>query len=398
MSWRRISVYVLALAATLAAAVYAVWPSPLEVETAAVVRGRFEQTVDEDGKTRARERYTVAAPVAGMLLRIRLKAGDAVEPGAVLASIMPSPAPMLDPRTRQELEQRLGAAEAGKMRTAAALERARFAADQARSDVERTRALAARGVAAASRLEHDELALNLALKELDAAGFEDHAAGHEVELALAALSRLQSPGPDSERWDIRSPVAGRVLRVIRESESPVVPGSELLEIADPADLEIVVDVLTTQAVEIRPGAAVFLDVANRALPLRGVVRRIEPSAFTKVSALGVEEQRVNVIIDFASPREDWAMLGDAFRVDVRIVVFALDDATKVPASALFRTGNDWAVFIVAGGIARLRTIGLLRRGAREAAVERGLSAGDMVVSYPGDALVDGARVRPRPAR
>lgn len=398
MQWLRRLALLLVLAAAVGGLVLAFQPQPVPVETATVVRGLFEQTIDDDGKTRVRERYMVSAPVAGTLLRIALKAGDPVAVGTVLAAIAPNPSPLLEPRTRDELQQRLGAAEARQLRAAAALERATAALDQAEADLARSRALAQKGVAPAAKLERDEIAARIAARDLDAARFEDHAAGHEVELARAALQTSNGnagPAAAGGAWDIRSPVAGRVLRVVQESEAAVAIGAPLIEIGDPSDLEIIVDVLSTDAVKIAPGAAVHLEGWGGDQSLAGRVRRVEPAAFTKVSALGVEEQRTNVVIDIVSPAADWANLGDGYRIDARIVVYRLEDAVKIQAGALFRDGEGWAVFVDRDGVARKRRVTLLRRGGLDAAVDRGLQPGEHVVLYPGDAVTDGARIAVR---
>ena len=395
MQWLRRLLLMLVLAAGVGGLVLAFRPRPVPVEIATVVRGPFEQTIDDDGKTRVRERYMVSAPVAGTLLRIALKAGDPIAVGTLLAAIVPNPSPLLEPRTRDELQQRLGAAEARKLRAAAALERATAALDQAQTDLSRSRVLAQKGVAPTVKLERDEIAVRIAGRERDAARFEDHAVAHEVDLARAALQTgigNTDPAATGGAWDIRSPVAGRVLRVAQESEAAIAIGAPLIEIGDPRDLEIVVDVLSTDAVKIAPGDAVHIEGWGGDRPLAGRVRRVEPAALTKVSALGVEEQRTNVLVDIVSPAADWANLGDGYRIDARIVIYRADGVVKVPAGALFRDGEGWAVFVDQDGVARKRPVALLRRGGLEAAVEKGLRPDERVVLYPDDAITDGARI------
>jgi HlyD family secretion protein len=382
-------------AAGIGALIYALLPKPIPVELAEVVKGRFVQTVEDDGKTRVRERYTVSAPLAGTLLRVPLKAGDTVAAGSLLASIVPNPSPLLEPRTRRELEQRLGAAEARKLRATAGMARAQAALDQTRADLQRTQVLAAKGFAPRSKLEREEIAARIAMRELDAARFEDHAAEHEVELARAALSMLEENRAAGRTWEIRSPVAGSMLRVLQESEAAVAIGTPLIEIGDVRDLEIVVDALSTEAVQIRPGAPVRIERWGGGRPLAGRVRRVEPSAFTKISALGVEEQRTNVIIDITSPQSEWAGLGDGYRVDARIAVYEADGVVKIPTGALFRVGDQWAVYIDSRGIARKRIVTLSGRTGLEAAVASGLRPGEKVILFPGDAVRDGARVATR---
>jgi HlyD family secretion protein len=385
--------------AVLALAVWALLPSPIPVETATVRQGRFVASVDEDGKTRVRERYVVAAPLAGRLTRVTLKAGDSVKADAVIAAIQPSPAPFLDRRSRDQAEERLGAAEAARERSKAMVERAQAQATQAKTDLERVRTLRERNVTTAQALEHAELALRLAERDLRAAEFQDHAAAHEVEQAKAVLAQYRNgnAGSPPEQWNVRAPVAGLVLKVDQESETVVQPGMPLIEIGDPRDLEVVVDVLSTDAVEIRPGAAVAIEHWGGPDILQGRVRRVEPTAFTKISTLGVEEQRVNVLIDITSPEKDWLGLGDGYQVDARITVFSRDNATIIPSGALFRIGETWSVYVVSEGRAERRAVTLLRRSGRLAAVSAGLKPGEQVIVYPSDRIAPDVRVEARPA-
>lgn len=390
--------FALGALAVLAVAVWSLLPQPIAVETAQVSKGAFVATVDEDGKTRVRERYVVAAPLAGRLTRVRLKAGDAVKADDIVATILPAPAPFLDPRARQEAQERLGGAEASRERTKAAVERAQAQSVQARADLDRIRALVERGVSTTQALEHSELAARVADRDLRAAQFLDHAAEHDVEQAKALLAQYDtSAGAPPERWNVTAPVSGLVLKITQESETPVQPGSPILDIGDPRDLEIVVDVLSTDAVEIRPGASVDIEHWGGPGILKGRVRRVEPAAFTKVSTLGVEEQRVNVLIDIVSPPAQWAGLGDAYQVDTRISVFSSDNAIVVPTGALFRVGDGWNVYVVRDGRAERRAVELLRRSGRRAAVSKGLQPGDVVIVYPSDRIAPGVRVTARSA-
>lgn len=395
----RITVRGIAIAAGViliaAAVAWAVMPGAVPVETAPVIKGKFVASVDEDGKTRVRERYIVAAPLAGRLGRIRFKVGDPIKVDDAVATITPSPAPLMDPRTREEVEERLGAAEANVGRAKAVVERARAQSAQANTDFNRTRTLADRGAATAQALEHAELAVRLADRDLRAAEFLDRAAEHELSQMRALLARYSgdtNADQPAESWNVAAPVSGVVLRVAQESETIVQPGTPLLDVGDPRDLEIVVDVLSTDAVEIRPGAEVTIVHWGGPAALSGRVRRVEPAAFTKVSTLGVEEQRVNVLIDIVSPAEQWASLGDAYQVDAQIVVFTLDDAIIIPAGALFRRGDQWKVFVVKDGRAQIRDVQLLRRSGRFAAIASGLKQDDVVIVYPGDRVASGVRV------
>lgn len=376
-----------------AGAVWSVVPGPVPVEVAAVAKGRFVATVEEDGKTRVRERYVVSAPLGGRLNRVQLKAGDRVRAGDIVATIVPSPAPLLDPRSRREAQERVGAAEAALNRAKVLVERARAEAAQADQELTRTRTLVDRGAASVQGFERAELAKRVADRDLRASEFQLHASEHDLDQARALLDRYSNGDRDpSEVWSVIAPVDGVVLRVVQESETVVQPGMSIIEIGDPGNLEVVVDVLSTDAVEVRTGADVAIERWGGPGALAGRVRRVEPAAFTKVSTLGVEEQRVNVLIDIVSPSDQWAGLGDAFQVDVKIVVFARDDAVTIPAGALFRREDGWTVFVVEGERAKVRPVVLLRRSGRAAAVTRGIDAGERVILFPSDRIRDGIRV------
>lgn len=379
--------------ALVAAAIWFLLPARVPVEVSTVAKGRFVATVDEDGKTRVRERYVVTAPLTGWLARVRLKVGDAVGEGTVITTIQPSPAPFLDPRARLEATEKLGAAEANLDRAKAAVGRTNAQNRQADRDLARARTLFERNVGSAQALEKAELTKRVAERDQRAAEYFLHAAEHELAQARALLARYDEGREGvAEVWNVTAPVAGEVLRVVQESESIVQSGSTIVEIGDPHDLEIATDVLSTDAVEIKSGADVVIEHWGGPGTLMGRVRRIEPAGFTKISTLGVEEQRVNIIIDIVSPAEQWTGLGDAYQVDTRITVLALDDATIVPAGALFRRGDHWSVFVVKDGRAELRTVSLVRRSGRTAAVSAGLKPGEQVVVYPSDRVESGVRL------
>ncbi|MGA8898610.1 efflux RND transporter periplasmic adaptor subunit [Bradyrhizobium sp.] len=397
ISLRRIAIAT-GILVTAAIMVWAVMPGAVPVEAAIVTKRRFVASIDEDGKTRVRERYVVAAPLAGRLGRIRFKVGDRIKVDDAVATITPSPAPLMDPRTRREVEERLGTAEANVERAKAVVERARAQSNQANMDLNRTRTLAERGAATSQALEHAELAVRLADRDLRAAEFLDHAAEHELSQMRALLARYSGDSDANEppeSWMVAAPVSGVVLRVAQESETIVQPGTPLLDVGDPHDLEIVVDVLSTDAVEISPGADVTIVHWGGQAALSGSVRRVEPAAFTKISTLGVEEQRVNVLVDITSPAEDWAKLGDAYQVDAQITVFTQDDAAIIPAGALFRRGEQWNVFVVKDGRAQTRDVRLVRRSGRLAAIASGLKEGEVVIVYPSDRVASGVRVQVR---
>jgi len=383
-----------ALASVLALA-WAFAPRPLEVETAAVAEGAFEATVDEDARTRLRDRYVVSAPLAGRLDRITLREGDAVAEDAVVATLTPALSPLLDERSLRELRARVEAAQAGVERAAARVEGAKVAVLQARNDAQRSEELARQGFVAPTKLESDRLALLAAQKDQEASLAERHVAMHEAEQARAALGAVQRGGGPA--FALKSPVAGRVLRVVQASEASVPLGAPLLELGDTARMEVVAELLTTEAVKLRPGQPVHIERWGGPGELQGRVRLVEPGGFTKVSALGVEEQRVRAVIDLASPPGQWRSLGDGFRVGVRIVVQSQPRAVLVPLAAVFPRGDapGMAVFVVDGRHARLQPVDVAERSATHAWVRQGPAAGTAVVIYPPATLTDGARVRPR---
>lgn len=384
----------LALAALLG---WAFAPRPLEVEVAAVTEGPFETTIEEDGKTRLRDRYVVSAPLAALLPRITLREGDAVEAGALLATLTPVLPAMLDERTRREQQVRVEIAQAQTQRAAARIEGAKVALAQARNEQQRTEQLAKQGFVAPTKLETDRLTVLAAQKELDVAVEDSHVATHEVEQARAALLALTSPG-GGRGFALRAPVAGRVLKVVQPSEGVVALGAPILELGDTARLEVVAELLTADALRAQPGSLVRIERWGGDGVLQGRVRRVEPGAFTKVSALGVEEQRVRVLIDLTSPPEQWRALGDGFRVGVRIVTRSLDKVVKVPVSAVFPVpegDGGTAVFVLEGGRAKRVAVKLGARNGSEAWIESGVAAGTQVIVYPPAATRDGLRVKPR---
>lgn len=382
-------------AAALAALAWAFAPRPLEVETAVAAEAPFEATVDEDARTRLRDRYIVSAPLAGRLDRIALREGDAVAEGDIVATLTPVLSPLLDERSLRELRARVEAAQAGVARTAARVEGAKVAVLQARNEARRSEELARQGFVAPTKLEADRLGLMAAQKDQEAARAEQQVASHEVEQARAALGAAQRGG--SPAFVLRAPVAGRVLRVVQASEASVPLGTALLELGDTSRMEVVAEMLTTEAVKLKPGQAVHIERWGGTGELLGRVRLVEPGAFTKVSALGVEEQRVRVLIDLTSPAEQWRTLGDAYRVGVRVVLLSEPHALQVPLAAVFPRidAPGMAVFVMDGQHARLQPVDVAARSTTHAWVRERPAAGTNVILYRAAAVMDGGRVRPR---
>lgn len=385
--------------ALVALVVYAFLPKPIAVDIAPVVRGAMRLTIDEDGRTRVKERYVVSAPLAGRLQRITLKAGDEVRTGNTLIAVIEPVDPMLlDERTRAQAEARVKAADSARAQAAAILERARAAHALAKTELERVRQLIADKIATQRELDNATAAERAAAEELKAAQFAAQIAEFELEQAKAVLMTARprsTQDAENGKFEIHSPVNGRVLRVFQESATVVQPGTPLVAVGDPTDLEVEVDVLSADAVKIPANAKVILEHWGGDRPLTGRVRRVEPAAFTKISALGVEEQRVWVIIDLADPPETRAKLGDGYRLEARVVIWENDNVLKVPSGALFRAGNGWAVFVAQGKRAALRPITIGKNNGLEAEALAGLSEGDRVLVHPSDKVRDGVAITPR---
>ena len=372
-------------------------PGAVPVDLASVERGPLQVTLDEEGETRVRNRYMVSAPLPGRVLRIDLEPGDPVTAGeTVLATFEPADPILLDARARAEAEARVRAAEAAVERTRAERTGAEASRDFAQRELERYQQLADTGLVARDRLESAQVEARTRREALRAAEFAVATAEHQLEVARAGLfqARAGSAAPDGTIV-LRSPIDGVVLQRLRESEAVVPSGAPLLEIADPTQLEIVSDMLSADAVQIDAGDPVLIDQWGGDAVLRGRVRRVEPFGFTKISALGVEEQRVNVIVDFEDPREAWKALGDGYRVEVRVVIWEGDDVLQVPTSGLFRDGDDWAVFRVQHDTAELRHVQIGQRTGLQAEVTGGLDAGDRIIAHPSDDVRDGVSVEPR---
>jgi HlyD family secretion protein len=364
--------------------VYTLRPIPVPVEVAAAGRGPLRVTIDEEGRTRVRDRYVVVAPVAGRVARISLDEGAVVTRGMAVAQLSAAP---LDPRTREEAAARLRGAEDAERAATAGVSQARAALDQAARNRARAESLFAKHLLSMEQREVMALAETTAIRQVEAADFRAQAAAHDVEVARAALT---AGAGDVVR--LLSPVRGRVLRIPEKSERVVTAGTTLVELGDPSRLEIVVDLLSEDAVKVKPGDRVLIEGWGGDRPLEAHVRMVEPSGFTKVSALGVEEQRVNVVADLdATPPQ----LGDGYRVEARVVQWE-GDALKVPASALYQEGDQWRVFVVENGRARPRVVRIGHRNPDEAEVLDGLSVGERVIRQPTDKISDGARVVARP--
>lgn len=363
------------------------WPKPVPVETARVTRGTLRATVNEEGKTRIKQRYLISAPVTGQLRRIPFRAGAEVQAGqTVLAVIDPLAPAMLDARARAQAEARR---------------------DTAAANFEKSRATHTFTASELRRFEKLYADKTVSVQELEAAQMREAAAAKDEAASQSALRQAEAElaeftssdtGGNSVRppTEVKTPISGRVLRVFEENARVITAGAPLLEIGDPADLEVVIEVLSRDGAAIPPGTKVELEQwgAPGASDLQARVRLVEPAAFTKVSALGVEEQRVNVVADLLTPPDQRRNVGDNFRVEARIIVWEADQALKVPAGALFRRGNEWAAFVLAEGRAQLRPVKVGRSSGTETQVLDGLKEGEEVILYPGSRVQDGQRIKP----
>ena len=374
------------------------WPTAVQVDVAALSKGPLVVTVDEEGVTRVRDRFVVSSPVSGRVLRIELEPGDCVTRGEVVARVRAEAAPLLDARTRAEAQAVVETARAALGRARAEAQRATATLEQARRDLARFGSLVEERVIAKQEYEAQESNVRVARETATAAEFMVRAATSELQRAEARLTptRPEAPG---RVVSVTAPVDGVVLKRVRESEAFVPTGDPLIEIGDPDELEIVADLLSTDAVRLNVGARAFVEHWGGDAPMEARVRRIEPAGFMKISALGVEEQRVNVVLDFVDPFSAApAALGDGYRVEVRTVIWESSSVVKVPTSALFRHGERWAVYVMDAGRARRTIVELGHQTGQAAEVIAGLVEGTRVILHPGDMLVDGARVRERPPK
>ena len=371
-------------------------PVPVPVDSVAAGRGEVVDSIEAEGRTRLVDRYLITAPIAAQARRQQLEVGDPVAVEQVLVVLDPLPAPALDPRARAEAQARAEAAGSRLRGASEDLESALAAAEQAALDLARADSLAQQALVAREAVDRARTQHERAVREAASARFRRATAAHELEAARAALAMGSRARSDEPAMELTAPVAGVVLRRHFESSRPVAAGEPLLEIGDPAAMEVEVDVLSADAVRLRDGMPVRLQRWGDAEPLQGRVRRVEPAGFTKVSALGVEEQRVWVIVEITSERERWLRLGDAYRVNARFELERRDAVLRVPGSALFRADDgNWAVFRVEGSrVAQVPvTPGL--QGGGYAEITAGLAEGDRIVVHPDRALEDGSRVRLR---
>ncbi len=394
---RRKIFVVVVIAAVAAAVVYGFLPSPVPVDAAKASRGPMRVTIDEEGKTRVRDRFVVSAPVAGFMRRIDLDVGDLLSKGQIVAELEPLRPTVLDPRSRAEAEAAVSAATAS---LNAARENARAAeagADYARKKLVRIRELYGSGLVSSDQFEQVDSDTRRSEADLLSARAAVDAAQAEVERARSSLrySAAEADGFPARVVKLRAPVSGSILAVRRKSEGVVNAGEAIVDIGDPKKLEVTVEVLSEDAVRIRPGTPVLFERWGGKEVLNGTVRVVEPAAFTKISSLGVEEQRVFVVADIMSLPESWQRLGDGYRVEARFITWEAKDVLRVPASALFRKGDGWALFVIENKRAVMKAVEVGHRNGLQAEILSGISEGEMVITSPDDSISEGIRINIR---
>lgn len=402
----RLVIMAVAALAIIALMVWAFWPKPIAVDLGKVTRGAMVDTIDEEARTRVRDTYVVSAPIAGRLLRVEVEAGDEVKGGeSVIARMMAAAPSALDTRTREQAQASVKAAEAALRLARADLNSAIAEQDLAQTELSRARVLVEKNIGPQERFDTATRAAKAANAAVDTA--KAAISMREAELANARAQLIEFSEPDrlngakgevSGTIPLHAPISGRVLRLVQESETTLGAGQPILEIGDVSnDLEVLVELLSTDAVKVSAGDRVLIDNWGGDDPLNGVVERVEPWGFTKYSALGVEEQRVNTIIRFTDPLDARAALGHGYRVEAQIVIWEDDNALLVPSSALFRQGEGWAVFRAIGGKAVLTTVTVARNNGVTASISGDLTSGDDLILYPGAGLEDGMRITERGA-
>ena len=377
--------------------VWGFWPQPVFVELVSARRGPMTVTIEEEGRTRLIDRFIISAPVDGVACRVQLDVGDSVAQGQTLLTISPLESRMLDPRSEAEAEARVAAARSALQAAEQQAAAAKASAEYSHSEIRRLKPLAEKGVISQDAFDKAQMEVLTADAVLRSARHAVDVARYELEAAETALkySAGTVTGGPSVRVPVRSPIDGKILQMPHECEGPVKTGEELLVVGDPSLLEVVVDLLSTDAVKVKPGTKVLFERWGGEQPLEGVVRVVEPFGFTKISALGVEEQRVNVIADFTSPGQDWERLGDGYRIEARFVIWQDHDVLQVPAGSLFRLDEGWALFRVENRHAALRAVKVGQRNGLVAQILDGLNEGDQVINHPSDEVEDGVRIRER---
>ena len=377
--------------------VWGFWPQPVLVEAVAAKHAPLTVTIEEEGRTRVIDRYVVSAPVDGVACRVQMDVGDPVKQGQVLLGITPLESQVLDPRSRAQAKAQVAAAQSALRAAKEQANAAAAAAQLATTELKRLRPLMQKGLISREAFDKAATEAKTTAAAKRSADFNVEVANYDLEAARTTLqySAATASGKPAERVPVRAPINGRILKVHHECEGPVRTGEPLLEVGDPSALEVEVDVLSADAVKIKPGMKVLFDRWGGEQPLEGLVRTVEPVGFTKVSALGVEEQRVLIISDFTSPAAQWQRLGDGYRVEAQFILWHADSVLQVPASSLFRYQGGWAVFVVEGNRAKRRNIKVGQRNGLIAQIIEGVEEGETVINHPSDDVEDNRRIKQR---
>jgi len=377
--------------------VWGFWPKPVLIESTIVKRAPLTISIEEDGRTRVMDRYIIAAPVNGMTCRMHLKVGDEVTQGQTLLGITPLASQVLDARSRAQAEAKVASAKSALQAAQEQVQSISVAAQQAKDDVKRYQPLLTKGLISQETFDKAQTTALSSAANKRSARFRVDVAQHELEAAITTLEySAANPNSDNkEKVIVTSPIDGKILKVSRQCKGPVTTGEAMLEIGDPSALEVEVDLLSADAVKIKPGMTVLFDRWGGEQALEGLVRIVEPVGFTKVSALGVEEQRVLIISDFTSPFEQWQRLGDGYRVEASFILWHEESVLQVPSSSLFRYKEGWAVFAVEDGIATRKTITIGQRNGLTAQILSGLNVNDKIINHPSEAIEDGVSIAER---
>lgn len=376
--------------------VWGFWPQAVMVEVAEARRAELTIAIEEEGRTRVVDRYVISSPVDGVACRTQLDVGDRVESHQVLLAITPLASQVLDPRSRAQAEAQVAAAQAKLSATRELAHAAKAAAQLAETKRNRLQALVDEGAVSQDAFDKADSRQKTSAAQTRSANFDVEVARYELQAARSLLKKTTvSREHAAEQVPVRSPVAGKVLKIVHECEGAVKTGDPLLEVGDPASLEVEVDVLSADAVKLKPGLKVQFERWGGKQTLKGIVRIVEPVGFTKVSALGVEEQRVLIISDFSSPVDQWQRLGDGYRVDARFILWHQDDVLQIPTSSLFRYNDGWSCFVISNKKAELRMVKVGQRNGLRAQILAGVKVGERVIDHPSDAVDDGSRVTVR---
>ncbi len=400
MPWRKHPVITLITVVIIALLSWGFWPQPVFVEAITAKRAPLTMTIEEEGRARVVDRYVISAPIDGVVCRQQLNVGDEVTKGQVLLGITPLESQVLDPRSREQAKVQVAAAESALHAAEQRAKAAEASAKLALIDYERHKPLVEKGVISTDTYDKTMTQVETTAAVQRAANFQIEVARYELLAAKTVLEyttadRLIAKGDLAVSIPVLSPIDGKVLKVTRECEGPVRTGDSLLEVGDPSQLEVEVDVLSADAVKINLGMKVLFERWGGEQPLEGVVRIIEPVGFMKTSALGVEEQRVLIISDFTSPAQQWQRLGDGYRVEASFILWHKENVLQVPASSLFRYKDGWGIFVVESHHAKRRVVEVGRRNGLVAQIIAGVSEGEQVVNHPSDDVEDGVRVKGR---